>query len=134
MATIKIRRTNDYINSIRKYHLFIDGEKIGSISNEQTIGFEVPAGRHSVIARIDWCSSPELFIELHDNDSKLLLVGGFKNGKVIMPLIIMILALALVLPNAPYTYWKIFLILPPVLFLLYFLTLGRKKFLTLREL
>ena len=134
MATIKIRRTNDYVNSMREYRIFINGQKIGTISNGQTKDFEIPAGRHSVIAKIDWCSSPELSFEINDNDSKILLVGGLKNGRWIMPLIMVILTLSVILPHAPHSYYKLFLILPLFLFLLYYLTLGRKKFLTLREL
>ena len=134
MATIKIRRTNDYINSLREYRLFIDGQKIGTIRNGQIKAFEIPIGRHSIIAKIDWCSSPELFFEINNSDSKVLLVGGLKNGRWIMPLIMVILTLSVLLPHAPYSYYKLFLILPPFLYIFYTLTFGRKNYLTLKEL
>ena len=133
MATIKIQRTNDYINAVRNYRLFIDGQKIGTLSNGQIIDFEIPSGRHSVVAKIDWCSSPEVTFEINDNDSKIFLVGAIKNWKWIMPLIMVICTLTLLLPHNPYSYYKLFLILPIFLFLLYYLTFGRKKYLTLKE-
>jgi hypothetical protein len=133
MATLKIHRANDYINALREYRLFVDGQKIGTISNNQTKDFEIPAGRHTLIARIDWCSSPELSFELNDNDSKTLLVGGLKNGNWIFPLIMIMFVLSLLLPNTSFNYYKLIFVLPPLLFILYILTIGRKDFLTLIE-
>ena len=133
MAKIKIQRTNDFINAMREYRLYIDGQKIGTIGNEQTKDFEIPAGQHSLIARIDWCSSPELSFVINDNDSKTFLVGGLKNGKMIIPLLIVILTLSLILPHTSHNYYKMLLVLPPFLFLLYILTLGRRNYLTLKE-
>ena len=133
MAIIKIQRTNDYINAVRNYRLFIDGKKIGTLNNGQIKDFEIPSGRHSIVAKIDWCSSPEVTFEINDNDSKTFLVGAIKNWKWIMPLIMVICTLTLILPHTPYSYYKLFLLLPIFLFLLYYLTFGRKKYLTLKE-
>jgi len=133
MATIKFRRSNDYINAPRNYRLFVDGQKIGTISNNQTKDFEIPAGQHTLIAKIDWCSSPELSFELNDNDSKTFLVGGLKNGNWIFPLIMIMFVLSLLLPNTSINYYKLIFVLPPLLFILYILTIGRKDFLTLIE-
>jgi hypothetical protein len=133
MAIIKIQRTNDYINAVRNYRLFIDGQKIGTLSNGQRKEFEVSPGRHSLVAKIDWCSSPELVIQINENDSKTFIVGSLKYWKWFLPLILLICTLTLILPHAPYSYYKLFLILPIFLFLLYYLTFGRKKYLTLNE-
>jgi hypothetical protein len=134
MATIKIRRTNDYINVMRDYRLFIDNQKIGTISNGQTKDFEIPAGRHSLIAKIDWCSSQELFFEINNNETKIILVGALKHSKWSMPLIGIILTLSILLPLGQYSYYKLILILPAFIYILYTLTLGRKNYLTLKGL
>jgi hypothetical protein len=133
MAIIKIQRTSDYINLMRDYRLFIDGQKIGSIGNAQIKDFEIPAGRHSVIAKIDWCSSPELSFEINEHDSKTLLVGTLKIWRWIIPLLTGIIALSFIVTLASRFYYTILLILPPFLLLLYYLTFGRKNYLTLRE-
>ena len=134
MATIKIRRTNDYINVMRDYRLFIDNQKIGTISNGQTKDFEIQAGRHSLIAKIDWCSSQELFFEINNNETKIILVGALKHSKWSMPLIGIILTLSILLPLGQYSYYKLILILPAFIYILYTLTLGRKNYLTLKGL
>ena len=134
MATIKIRRTNDYINVMRDYRLFIDNQKIGTISNGQTKDFEIPAGRHSLIAKIDWCRSQELFFEINNNETKIILVGALKHSKWSMPLIGIILTLSILLPLGQYSYYKLILILPAFIYILYTLTLGRKNYLTLKGL
>jgi hypothetical protein len=134
MATIKIRRTNDYINVMRDYRLFIDNQKIGTISNGQTKDFDIPAGRHSLIAKIDWCSSQELFFEINNNETKIILVGALKHSKWSMPLIGIILTLSILLPLGQYSYYKLILILPAFIYILYTLTLGRKNYLTLKGL
>jgi hypothetical protein len=133
MAIIKIQRTNDYMNLMRDYRLFIDGQKIGSIGNAQTKEFEIPAGRHSLIAKIDWCSSQELSFEIDKDDSKTLLVSGFIISKWIMPLILGIIAFSFIVTLITHFYFTLFIILPAFLLLLYFLTFGRKNYLSLKE-
>jgi hypothetical protein len=133
MVKIKIQRTNDYINAVRNYRLFIDGQKVGTISNGQRKEFEIPPGRHSLVAKIDWCSSPELTIEINENDSKTFIVSSLKYWKWFLPLVLIICTVTLILPHAPYSYYKLFLILPIFLFFIYYLTFGRKKYLMLQE-
>ena len=133
MAIIKIQRTNDYMNLMRDYRLLIDGQKIGSIGNAQTKEFEIPAGRHSLIAKIDWCSSQELSFEIDKDDSNTLLVSGFIISKWIMPLILGIIAFSFIVTLITHFYFTLFIILPAFLLLLYFLTFGRKNYLSLKE-
>lgn len=134
MATIRIRRTNDYMNLLRDYRLYIDGQKIGTIGNSQSKDFEIPAGQHSVIARIDWCSSQEISFEINENDSKTILVSSLKIGRWLLPLTTGIVALSLLLTGVFHYYITLFLVLPLFLIILYPLTIGRKNYLTLNEL
>jgi len=133
MATIKIKRTNDYVNMLRDYHLFIDGQKIGTIGNDQIKEFDIPIGQHSLIAKIDWCSSPDFSFETNGKDSKILLLGGIRNWRWIMPLSSIFVLLSLLLKNVSY-YISTVLVLIPFLYFLYYLTIGRKNYLTIKEL
>ena len=56
MATIKIQRIQRYIIELifRDYRLFVDGQKIGSISDGQEMEFNVSSGKHLLVAKIDW--------------------------------------------------------------------------------
>ena len=134
MATIKIQRTSEYINSLRNYRLFIDGQKIGTIANGKTKEFEITAGRHSIVGKIDWCSSPELTVDLNDNDTKTFLIGGFKNGNWIMPITIGVIVLCFVLTYALESHYVLLPIIPTFLLIAYYLTIGRKNYLSLTEL
>lgn len=131
MATIKIKRTSEYNNRIRDYKIFIDGQEAGTIANGETKDFDTTVGQHIVTAKIDWCSSPNISINVKENQSCNLIVGGFRFGKLLMPLGIGLIVLHFILSKyADFDYFM-FLILPiPVLFI-YYVTLGRKKYLTL---
>lgn len=133
MATIRLRRTNDYINLLRDYRLYIDGQKIGTIGNSETKEFEISSGQHSVIAKIDWCSSQEISFEINENDSKTILVSSLKIGRWLLPLTTGIIALSLLLTGVLHYYITLFLVLPAFLVILYPITFGRKNYLTLRE-
>jgi hypothetical protein len=133
MATIKIQRTSEYNNRMRDYKIFVDGQQVGTISNGQTKEFTILAGRHRVAARIDWCSSPDVSITVQDNETKNLKVGGFKNGNLLMPLGLGIIVLHFILKSMMGFNYAIFLVVPIFLLLVYYLTIGRKKYLTLIE-
>jgi len=103
MAIFKILRKDEYNNKFRPIKIFVDGENIGTIANGETKDFNVHSGRHSIIAKIDWCSSSELSFDIKDNETKTFSLGGFKDDG---------------------NFWT----------RLYFLTSGRKKYLTLEKL
>ena len=134
MATIIINRTSEYNNRLRDYQIFLDGKKIGAIANGQTKEFETTSGRHTIIAKIDWCSSPEISVTLNDFEKKELTVGGFKNGNWIMPIAMGIIVLNFILRLAFHFEYGIILLIPAFILLLYYLTVGQKKYLTLTEL
>ncbi len=131
MPTIVVKRTSEYNNRLRDYHLFLDGNKIGTIANGQTKEFETISGRHTLIAKIDWCSSPEVCFTLNDTDKKELCVGGFKSGNWIMLVVAGIIVLNFILRLVFHFNYGIFLVIPAFLLLVYYLTAGRKKYLTL---
>ncbi|HVX28077.1 MAG TPA: hypothetical protein VHB70_17145 [Parafilimonas sp.] len=134
MATIIISRTSEYNNRLRDFQLFLDGKNIGTIANGQTKEFEVTSGQHTILAKIDWCSSPEISLVLNDFEKKKLTVGGFKNGNWIMPIALGIIVLDFILRPVFHFEYGIVLVIPAFLLLLYYLTAGRKKYLILKEL
>ena len=100
MAIIKIWRTSEHNNSGRYFRIFLNGKELGEIADGETKDFIASAGRHTITAKVDWCGSPDLAIDINDNETKTLKVGGFKETKLLI---------------------------------FYFLTFGRKKYLTLEE-
>ncbi len=66
MATIKIRRSSEYINKMRAIKILVDGKEIGSIADGETKEFTTAEGQHKIEAKIDWCGSPELSFNIKD--------------------------------------------------------------------
>ena len=134
MATIRLKRTSEYNNRMRDYKIFIDGQQVGTIANGETKDFPSTVGQHILTAKIDWCSSPDISIELKENQTKNLKVGGFKNGQLLLPIGLGLIVLHFILSKFADFDYTIFLVAPLFLLVVYYLTIGRKKYLTLDEL
>ena len=134
MATIKIQRTSEYNNRMRVFKIFIDGHQAGTLANGETKNFAATDGQHTVTAKIDWCSSPDIEIKVTDNQTKNLKVGGFKSGRWLMPISLGQIVLHFILLKFADFGYTIFLVAPLFVLLIYFLTINRKKYLTLSEL
>jgi len=78
MARIIISRKKEWSNRARKFGVYVDGEKKETILNGEIKDVEVPAGKHKIMFKVDWCSSPELEIDVKEEKSKTVEVSGFK--------------------------------------------------------
>jgi len=63
------------------YKIFIDGTYCGLIRENETKGFEAKEGTHTVWAKIDWCRSNKLSVDIKDSVVELE-VGGTEKGDV----------------------------------------------------
>lgn len=134
MATITIERSNEFTNRMREFIILIDGVQAGTIANGTTKAFTVPPGQHRLVAKIDWCSSPELLIDVKADDNSNVKVSGFKYANWLIGFGAVILAIHFILQETMQIYYGIFFLAPLFFMLLYYLTLGRNKYLTLTEL
>ena len=133
MPKVVLNRTSEYINRFRNYSIYIDGKKVGTIANGETKEFNVSSGQHSLVSKIDWCSSPTMTFNISDNEIKNFNVGGFKNAKWVMPAALIMIVLSYVV-NYMYGFeYLIYLVVPAFLLLVYFLTVGRKRYLILTQ-
>lgn len=133
MAILYLRRTSEYLNRWRRFSIYIDGKQIGLIGNGETREFNIPPGQHSVYSKIDWCSSQALSFSIKENEVLAFKVGGFKYGYWLMPTGLAILVLSLA-ANILFDFGYLFyLVIPIFLLLVYYLTIGRKRYLTLEE-
>ncbi len=64
MGKIIINRSNEFSNYIRSVEIHLDDKKIGSIKNGESKTFEVAPGKHVLKAKIDWCTSNEIHLEI----------------------------------------------------------------------
>jgi hypothetical protein len=133
MSKLIIQRTSEYTNRLRDYKIYIDGQKVDTISNGQTKDLNISPGRHTLFFKIDWCRSPEISFEIVDNEAKMFNVRGFKNSDWILPLALGIVILHYIVKILSGFDYLIYLAVPPFLVLIYYITVGRKKYLSLKE-
>ncbi len=132
MSAIIVQRHNEYVNSNRSYRIFIDGVEAGKIGNGETKNYAVAAGSHKVMAKIDWCGSEEIEVDVKEGESVTVALSGFRFSKWLTPLGSGIIALHFFLDITLGFSYLIFLVIPVFLGLIYLLTIGRNKYLRLR--
>ena len=133
MAKLIIKRANEYGNAARKYGVYIDDQKAGTISNNDTESYDLAAGSHTLYAKIDWCYSQVLTVTLSEGETKYVRLSGIPYANLVILIYIIIVALSVLL--AYYTDIDFVLFTVPTfpLITLYYLTLGRRRYLTLKE-
>jgi hypothetical protein len=80
MAVLRFYRPTQFADFLRCYRLFVDEVCVGQIVTGGELDVEVPAGRHEVRARIDWCSSNRLLLDIGQGDKCNLEVGSSLGG------------------------------------------------------
>jgi len=133
MATIIIKRPYRNFDRNRDYQLFLDGKIIGTVASGQKMKFETTQGQHSIFAKVGWCNSQEHFFILNETIKKELTVDTFKYGNWILPIMMTSIPLNLIFRLAYKSDIGIFLMIAPFLFLFYYWTIGRNKYLTLNS-
>lgn len=132
MSVIIIQRHSEYVNSFRNYQIFIDGVEAGKVRNGETKSYPVTAGRHKVMAKIDWCGSEEAQVDLREGETVTFTVSGFRFSNWLMPLGSGVIALHFILDMTLGFSYLIFIVFPVFLALIYLLTFGRNKYLRLQ--
>lgn len=136
MPTICIKRSSEWANKARKIEIYIDNVKNGTIDDGETKIFELEQGSHEVFAKIDWCRSQKLVIHSNENTTTVLKLSGFKYGKFIVPASFLVLLVYFLgkfdFLNVSSTF-LLGLVIAFFLFLIYFITFGKNRYLRLSE-
>ena len=77
MAILRIKRSNEFANYVRKIKIFLDNKEVGAISNGETKDFEITAGIHTLQAKIDWCSSNNATFTISEIEIKAFSMSSF---------------------------------------------------------
>ncbi len=86
---IILKRTADNFGRWRKYRVFVDGLKVGTISYGENRHFSVKPGRHRVQVSIDWWRSNLVSIEVEGNSAFHLECGSnWKGWRLTLSLLI----------------------------------------------
>lgn len=78
MQTTKltVKRTDQSVNKARKIQLYLDGQKVYDMANGESKTFDIPEGSHQIYAKIDWCKTPPLTLNLAAGQEKILELGS----------------------------------------------------------
>ncbi|SDO22397.1 hypothetical protein [Geodermatophilus sp. DSM 45219] len=63
-ALVVSRPAGWYQDRLRRYEVLVDGRVAGRLRRGEDLRLDVPAGRHSVQARIDWTGSPPVEVDV----------------------------------------------------------------------
>ena len=75
-AKLTINRTVQTSNVMRSIVIFLDDRKIDTISTGESKTFEIPSGEHYLHAKIDWCKSESIFLNLLPGQEKKIELGS----------------------------------------------------------
>jgi len=135
MPKLLIKRNSEWANKMRSFDLYLNGRKFAEIKDKQVLSFEIPEGKYQLMAKIDWCGSQPLDIEISEGEIKRIEVKGFIFSKYLLPVAVV----------SGFLYFGIYfkyntnsLFLATLLmiffgYMLYFMSFGRNQYLRLRE-
>ncbi len=73
------RRTTHWVDILRAYRIYIDGQHVGDVRDGEAVEFPVASGLHEVVLRINWCGSPRLSVECAPGGVARLTCSGHVN-------------------------------------------------------
>ncbi len=80
MGKITISRESQFMNKMRSYDIYVDGEKTGEIKNGETEEISVTPGEHVIQLQIDWCKSKKIPFRLSEGESHSFQCGSRLKG------------------------------------------------------
>ena len=136
MAKLIISRRKEWQNRGRQFKIFVDGENIDLIKNGEIKELDLKSGNHKVKFKIDWCESQEVEIEIPEDKSRSLEVSGFKIGRWVLPFFNLTLAAFFLIKVFLDQTIKelVYVSIPFLLIMMYYLTIGRKKYIEVSHL
>jgi len=136
MPKLIIKRDSEWANKMRSFELYLNGKKFAEIEDKNLLSFEIPEGKYQLMAKIDWCGSKPLNIQIKEGETKRVEVKGFIFSKYFLPLAVFT---GLLYFGIYFKYNINSLFLATILmfffgYMSYFMSFGRNQYLRLTEL
>jgi hypothetical protein len=137
---IILARESQWLNRLRPYSVKIDKKEAGIIANGSSEEFVVEPGTHTLSCTIFWYGSIDYEFDIKQNEIIYLVV---KNGMTYYWPLVGFLFAGVFFNSFYFSYhrteyptWylgiKLFYLLP-MLYMLYYITIGKKKYLVIKE-
>jgi len=138
MLKLIITRKSEFINSLKDYNIYLNGDEIGSISSGETKEFLVPEGTYILRAKNDWYGSNELKINTDYEETKSLSISGLWPARIMIFFLSFIIVIPILfrefIRNHTFLKYTFIALSVIVLFaIIYYLTIGRNKYLEIKE-
>ena len=133
MAKFIIVRSNEWMNRARRIGIYVDGQKLGTISNGSTQEFDILSGMHTFKAKVDWCGSRDYSFFISEDETKTIKLSSFGYQYHFISITTGILALHFLLHfvfGIDYLVWVFAFFMPIIL---YYITIGRNDYLVISE-
>lgn len=134
MAIIIVKRKTNYAGYFRSYQIILDGINVGTIKNGETKEFETTSGGHNIQSKVDWFASPELSLILSEEDKKEITIGDSEYGwLLIVALGIIMFSTNIIKALHLNQLFRIISIIPIILLVIFYCTIGRKNYISIKE-
>ncbi|MBT8314426.1 MAG: hypothetical protein KJP26_08185 [Maribacter sp.] len=135
MGTLIVKRNPEWINKARNIGIYVDGKKVGTIMEGERKSYDLESGTFNINGKIDWCRSPIITVNIKDNETKEIVIKGFKYANIIMPIGMGSMVLFFLFNLLLKLDLKFLLVGGGLgfLYILYFITLGRNNYLSIQE-
>ncbi|MFI5133734.1 MAG: hypothetical protein ACHQEB_05330 [Chitinophagales bacterium] len=136
---IIVSRPSQWMYRLRTYKVFVNGKQVGTLKNGSSEEFIVEPGDNAVECKVDWYSSRAFTMNIQPGETVYLRVAS--GMKFYWPFFIAIMAGVFLVfyyrknPDKPQWVFPatLVLLIPGLLYSLYYTTLGRKDYLVLRK-
>lgn len=133
-AKIIIKRKSEWNNRVRSMGIFIDGKRLGKLSNDEIQEFEIEAGSHEIHAEIDWCGSQKMKVDLKEGEAITLELAGSIWLRYLPQIALVIIVGYFLAASGNFEFIHVLWLIMPLMFVqLYFLTFAKDKYLELKE-
>jgi len=135
MPKLTLYRKPALIGFIRSYKIIIDGTEMGSIKNNESKDFDLPAGMHTFQIKTGSIMTDSIEFEFTDNKNFVLDTNKTIYRLVIFFLVLMLIGLNYTLQNLPFQDYLKWLLLVSIylLVLISFPTIGGKYIFKIKE-
>ena len=134
---IILERKSQLLNRLKSYRVEINGVEQGRIRNGSTEEYEVPGGINEIICKINWCSSNSFSVNIKSGETVYLKTGsGIKYFWAVYSIFLIAIIWKGILKFKMTPEMNKILIGVEIILLLYFiyyLTIGRKRYLKIEE-
>lgn len=141
MAKIILNRKSEWMNRAKGYKVLINGEEKGSIKHAGSEEYIVDQGLHIIECKINWMKSNKMEVFVNENEVKILLVkNGMKYYWPVYFVFITVLFAGIFFTKKRgfdipewFIYGRLILMILAFCYFVYYMSLGRNKYLIIEE-